>query len=152
LEFETAQQNVKSDDERLRKLAGHPPESREYSSVYRMRNFQQRVVDKYQAQQAGKELELPVELHSLRIGDIAMCSNPFEYYLDFGQRIKARSRAIQTFNVQLVGPGTYLPTERAMKGGSYGAYIASTPIGPNGGQIIVEEHLKNIDRMFEEKK
>jgi hypothetical protein len=78
-----------------------------------------------------------------------MCTNRFEYYLDFGMRIKARSKALQTFVVQLAGEGTYLPTTRSMKGGSYGAYIASTPIGPEGGQLIVEECVKNINEMFE---
>jgi hypothetical protein len=79
-----------------------------------------------------------------------MCTNRFEYYLDFGMRIKARSKALQTFVVQLAGEGTYLPTERSMKGGSYGAYIASTPIGPEGGQVIVEECVKSINEMFDE--
>jgi hypothetical protein len=37
-----------------------------------------------------------------------------------------------------------------MKGGSYGAYIASTPIGPEGGQVIVEECVKSINEMFDE--
>ncbi|MFZ2657326.1 MAG: hypothetical protein WAX69_20490 [Victivallales bacterium] len=63
-------------------------------------------------------------------------------------RIKARSKAVQTFIIQLAGNGSYLPTERAMRGGGYGAYVASTPIGPDGGQMIVEECLKNIDELF----
>lgn len=72
---------------------------------------------------------------------------PF-YFVDFGMRIKARSKAVQTFIIQLAGNGSYLPTERAMRGGGYGAYVASTPIGPDGGQMIVEECLKNIDELF----
>ena len=82
------------------------------------------------------------------MGDVAMCTNRFEYYLDFGVRIKARSKAIQTFIVQLTGGGTYLPAERSIKGGSYGAYIASTPVGPEGGQQIVEQQIQSINSMF----
>jgi hypothetical protein len=102
----------------------------------------------YKAQQEGR-CTRPAELHALRIGDTAMCSNRFEYYLDFGERIKARSRALQTFVVQLAGSGWYVPPERSVKGGSYGANIASTPIGSEGGQMFVEESLKIINSMFE---
>ena len=93
---------------------------------------------------------MPVELHMLRIGDIAMCTNRFEYFLDFGERIKSRSKALQTFVVQLAGAGSYLPTERGLKGGSYGAYVASTPIGPEGGQKTVDESVLTINKMFAE--
>jgi hypothetical protein len=36
-----------------------------------------------------------------------------------------------------------------MKGGSYGAYIASTPIGPEGGRVIAEQQIKTVNGMFE---
>jgi hypothetical protein len=35
-----------------------------------------------------------------------------------------------------------------MRGGDYGAYVASTPIGPDGGQMIVEQQVKDIDTLF----
>lgn len=43
----------------------------------------------------------PIEIHVVRIGDIAIATNPFELYLDYGIRINGRSPAIQTFVVQL---------------------------------------------------
>jgi len=92
---------------------------------------------------------LPVEVHILRLGDVAFASNPFELYLDFGMQIKARSKAIQTFLVQLTGAGTYLPTTRATTGKSYGAVPASTPIGPEGGRILVEKTLEIINDLFD---
>jgi hypothetical protein len=63
-------------------------------------------------------------------------------------RIKARSKAIQTFVVQLTGSGTYLPVERSVKGGSYGAIASSCVVGPEGGKELVEETLKCIDELF----
>ena len=36
---------------------------------------------------------------------------------EFGIQIKARSRALQTFIIQLAGPGSYVPTGRADRGG-----------------------------------
>lgn len=148
-DLENAKKEATSWREKLESLKDADPASREYSSAFRRVGFNQRVIDLYEEQQRGENLTLPVELHSLRIGDVAMCTSRFEYFLDFGLRIKSRSKALQTFIVQLVGEGTYLPTERAMKGGSYGAYIASTPIGPEGGQEIVEEEVKAINGMFD---
>jgi len=54
---------------------------------------------------------MPVEIHAIRLGDMAIATNRFELYLDFGIRIKARSKAVQTFVVQLAGPS--LKTEKA---------------------------------------
>ena len=148
-DLETAESEVAKWQAELDKLKDADPTSVEYSVAHKRLNFNQKVIDMYEAQQRGIKTT-PVELHCLRLGDIAMCTNRFEYYLDYGVRIKARSKAIQTFVVQLAGEGTYLPTERSMAGGSYGAYIASTPIGPKGGQAIVEAEVSSINKMFEE--
>ena len=84
---------------------------------------------------------MPVEITVLRLGGLAIVTNPFEYYLDFAHRIKARSPAAQTFVVQLAGAGSYVPTLRATAGKSYGAVPASNPVGPEGGQEVVEYTL-----------
>lgn len=56
--------------------------------------------------------------------NVAFTTNPFELFLDFGNKIKARSKAEQTFIVQLCwGCSGYLPTEKAEKAGHYSAYI-----------------------------
>ncbi len=147
-DYQIAKKEVDSWQAKLDELKDADPTSLKYSRALRRIGFNQCVADLYEDQQNGKNLTLPVELHVLRIGDIAMCTNRFEYYLDYGMRIKGRSQAIQTFVVQLAGSGTYLPTERGMQGGSYGAYIASTPIGPGGGQQIVEKQVETINGMF----
>ena len=60
----------------------------------------------------------PAELHILRLGDVAIATNPFELYVEYGARIEARSRASLTMLVQLSsGDSGYLPTERAVQGG-----------------------------------
>lgn len=91
------------------------------------------------------------ELHALRLGDAVVVTNPFELYLDFGLQIKARSRAAQTIVVQLAGgSGMYLPTERAVQGGHYGAHPVVAPVGPEGGRELVEATLGAVSELFPE--
>ena len=94
---------------------------------------------------------LDTECHILRLGTVAFATNPFELFLDYGNQIKARSWAEQTFLVQLAnGTEGYLPTEKAEKGGHYSAFIASGLVGHVGGDQLVRETLKNINRLFAE--
>ena len=104
--------------------------------------WNQKVIDRFDAQKAGTQAPYQMELHALRLGDCAIGTNAFELYTDFGVQMKARSPGMQTFVIQLAGPGTYLPTERAVKHGGYGAVIQSSQIGPAGGQVLVEETVK----------
>lgn len=105
------------------------------------------VIDRYDRQE--KDAYFPMELHSIRLGDVAIATNPFELFLDFGIRIKARSRAEQTFLVQLAcDTGGYLPTARAVAGGGYGAEIASNRVGPEGGQVLVDRTVEAINSMW----
>jgi hypothetical protein len=104
------------------------------------------VANRYEMER--REPRMPVELHVVRIGEVAVATNPFEYYLDFGTQIKARSAAVQTLVVQLAGGGTYVPTERAIAGKSYGAIPASTPVGPEGGRELVERTVQVIEALF----
>jgi hypothetical protein len=91
-----------------------------------------------------------VELHALRLGDIAFATNPFELFLDYGLRIKARSSAHQTFVVQLAcGRGAYLPTGKAIRGQSYGAMLSEAPVGPEGGDVLVERTVALINDMWQ---
>jgi hypothetical protein len=91
----------------------------------------------------------PMELHALRLGDVALATNPFELFLDYGQRIKARSKAHQTFVVQLAcGRGAYLPTRKAILGRSYGAMLSEAPVGPDGGDVLVERTVEQINGLW----
>ena len=91
-----------------------------------------------------------VEMHIIRLGDIAFATNPFELFLNYGNQIRARSLAKQTFLVQLsCGAYGYLPTERAEKGSHYSAFVSSGMTGHVGGEILVRKTLHEINSMFE---
>lgn len=88
------------------------------------------------------------ELHIIRLGDISIASNPFELFVDYGFAIKGRSKAPQTFVVQLsCDYADYLPTERALAGGGYSAM--ATMIGHDGGALLVDETIKEINKLWE---
>ena len=94
---------------------------------------------------------IDVEVHTVRLGDIVICTNPFELFLNYGNQIRARSRAAQTFLVQLCcGNFGYLPTKRAEEGGHYSAYVSSGSFGHAAGDVLVRESLQEIRRLFPE--
>jgi hypothetical protein len=90
-----------------------------------------------------------MELHVLRLGDIAIASNPFELFTEYGIGMKGRSRALQTFVIQLAaGWGGYLPTERAVAGGGYSAVPESGLVGPEGGRALVDRTVDRINALW----
>lgn len=109
-----------------------------------------RVMAPWEEQPAKSSFPVPV--HVVRIGDVAVATNPFELYLDFGTQIKARSKAVQTFTVELSnGYYGYLPTARSVAGGAYGAIPESNEVGPEGGRELAERTLQLIDSLWESK-
>ncbi len=107
------------------------------------------LIKRYREQQT-KEV-FPIEYHVVRFGNIAFATSPFELFLDYGNRIKARSYAQQTFIVQLCcGSAGYLPTEKAEKAGHYSAYISSGNVGHEGGDLLTRETITEINKLFEQ--
>ena len=109
-----------------------------------------RVLERYVLQKESPVV--PMELHVVRLGDVAFATNRFELFLDFGIRIKARSPAVQTFLIQLAANdkwcGTYLPSERAVANKGYGGSVYDNEVGPDGGQVIVEETIKVLNELW----
>lgn len=116
------------------------------------RTYQGMVVDRYHAQQKGERLVYPIEMHVLRLGDVAIATNPFELYLDYGVQIKARSAVRQTILIQLASAPScyagYVPTPRAVEAGGYSAEVLVNMIGPEGAQALVERTIEAIDGLW----
>ena len=105
------------------------------------------TVTRYDIQQTVNTDE--IEMHVLKLGDVAFATCPYELFLDYGNRIRSRSLAAQTFLVQLCcGNKGYLPTEKAEKGGHYSAYVSSGVSGHEGGDLLVRKTLTEINKMF----
>ena len=119
---------------------------------HRRMKWYQATVDRFERQKTEPNPVLEMELHVVRIGGAVICTNQFELFTDFGIRIKARSKAEQTFVVQLVGPGTYLPTARAEQGGHYSAIVHSSHVGSKGGQVLVDKTVELIDAAWASEK
>jgi hypothetical protein len=113
----------------------------------RRANWYQATVDRFQTQ--NQNSTWPVELHVLRLGDIALATNPFEFFHEYGDQIQGRSPALQTFVIQLTaGSSGYLPTQRAVEGGGYSAVVQSNKVGPAGGQKLVDRTIELITGLW----
>lgn len=114
------------------------------------RHFFGYVVKRYQAQQQADPV-YAVEMHVLRIGDVAVATNPFELYVDYGVQIQARSPAQQTVLIQLAAPldfAYYVPTPRAVAAGGYSAEVTHNLVGPEGAQVLVDRTVEAINALW----
>ena len=92
-----------------------------------------------------------IEVHIIRLGNIAFATNPYELFLDYGNQMRARSKAKQTFLIQLCcGSKGYLPTEKAEKGSHYSAYVSSGVTGHVGGDLLVRKTISEVNKLFAE--
>lgn len=111
-----------------------------------------RIVDRFEEQKEKPKADM--ELHVIRIGDIAFASNPFELYIDYQHRIQARSPFTQTFIVQLSGQPLgcndgYLATRRGEANKGYSATMFCNQVSSDGGDTLVEETLKELKELYD---
>jgi len=98
--------------------------------------------------------ENPVDslrVHAVRIGDVALVTQPCELYCQFGLDIKRRSPAPITAIVGLAdGFSGYCPTIYGILGGGYsGQPIHWTRLEPNAGYRIVESAGRMLNRTWQ---
>lgn len=106
------------------------------------------ILERYAA--LGPDPVRQVDCNFLRLGDLAVASNPFELYLEYGQRIKARSPATQTMIANLTNDTLgYLPTREALAHGHYSALPADIHIGAEGGDRLVERSIAELAALFD---
>lgn len=121
----------------------------EVTRAHAMMRRHERVLERYELEKT--QPTYPAEIHVIRLGDLALATNPFELYVDYGMQIQGRSPAEHTVLIQLSGPGTgnfYIPTERSIAHGGYGAVPASTIVGPEGGRELVEHTVAMLNQLW----
>ena len=109
------------------------------------------ILRKYEEQK--KDPQITMEMHVIKLGDIAFASNQFELYMDYQHRIQARSPFEQTFVIQLCAQpngkcGSYLATERGVWGMGYSATMYCNLVSPKGGQQLVDETVKELNKIY----
>ena len=104
------------------------------------------VVIRWEEQQ--KSLTHPVEIHTVKLGDALLATNPFELFVEYADRIRSRSNCQNTVVVQLTGGYQgYLPSAVAVEHGGYSALVCNGLYASDGGDKLVAETLDMIGKM-----
>ena len=153
--FKITEENARELKENLEKLENLPPIKgtpemlkRRERQIEVARNRLRYALETYEKNQ--KQPMHKSRIQAVRIGDVAFVSMPYELAVDFGKRIQGRSPFVQTFIVQVADGKdgrNYVPTERAVKNGGYGAEATTCQIGPEGGAELVECILKELEQL-----
>jgi len=131
------------------RIASNDPDA---INIHRKMVWYGTIQKRYEEQQTNPKPMHETEIHVIRLGDVAICTNQFELFTDYGIRIQARSKALQTIVVQQAGQGFYLATAKALAGGGYSAISQSNLVSPEGGQILVDRNVELINSMWPEAK
>lgn len=92
----------------------------------------------------------PFFLTGIRIGDdFAIATNPVELFCEFGRSIKSQSPFKRTMVAeQTNGAHGYVPTAKALEGGSYETWFGEhSYLTTRAGEIIVKESLDILHRL-----
>lgn len=141
----TAEQVAYYEDQIVSLTANGEPDPRSWDggTLLRVRRHLERHVA------MGPAPVLAADCNFLRLGDLAVATNPFELYLEYGQRIKARSPATQTIAAELTNDTLgYLPTREALAHGHYSAMPANIRVGPDGGDQLVARSVEHLRALF----
>ena len=77
--------------------------------------WEQRVVDRYLQQEAGEVEPYKIEVHVLRLGDVAIATNPFELFTDYGIQMKSAQQGSADVR-HSVGRIGHVPAHRSGRG------------------------------------
>ncbi len=90
-----------------------------------------------------------VLIQTVRIGDLAICTLPFEVFVEIGLELKDESPAADTFVVSLANGGYgYLPTPEQHQFGGYETWLSTNKVQKDASVILVDNLLEMLDEMF----
>ena len=90
-----------------------------------------------------------VLIQTVRVGDLAICSLPFEVLVEIGLELKAKSPAVDTFVVSLANGGYgYLPTPGQHEFGGYETWLGTNKVQKDASEILTAQLFEMLDEMF----
>lgn len=99
---------------------------------------------------AAEPATTKVVIQAIRIGDLAICTLPFEVLVEIGLELKKKSPAGDTFVVELANGGYgYLPTPRQHKLGGYETWLGTNKVQKDASEILVKNLLEMLNGLFE---
>ena len=128
--------------ERAKKLTAIPLKAGERKSLERI--YAERTVAL-----AKEPATAGVVIQAIRIGDLAICTLPFEVLVEIGLELKDKSPAKDTFVVELANGGYgYLPTPRQHELGGYETWLGTSKVQEDASEILVKNLLEMLDALF----
>ncbi|UCD00103.1 MAG: hypothetical protein JSW66_09520, partial [Phycisphaerales bacterium] len=92
--------------------------------------------------------EVAVILQAFRIGDLGICTIPFEVFVEIGLEIKAKSPFKQAFTIsQANGSYGYLPTPAQHKLGGYETWLGTSKVEFEASTKIVRALMSMSERL-----
>jgi hypothetical protein len=90
-----------------------------------------------------------VLIQTVRIGDMAICTLPFEVFAEIGLELKERSPAADTIVVSLANGGYgYLPTPGQHQFGGYETWLTTNKVQKDASVILVNNLLEMLGELF----
>ncbi len=128
--------------ERARKLTAAPLKAGQRKNLERI--YAERTLAL-----AGEPATTKVVIQAIRIGELAICTLPFEVLVEIGLELKEKSPAGDTFVVELANGGYgYLPTPRQHELGGYETWLGTSKVQEDASEILVENLLEMLGTLF----
>ncbi len=90
-----------------------------------------------------------VIIQAVRIGDLAICTLPFEVFTETGLELKDKSPAADTFVMSLANGGYgYLPTPEQHQFGGYETWLTTNKVQKDASVILVDNLLEMLGEIF----
>ena len=100
--------------------------------------YAKKVLDFAEQCDASPQVEILVQ--TVRIGDLAICSSPFETFAETGLRLKRQSPFSSTFTIeQANGAEGYLPTPAQHRLGGYETWLTTSRVEFSASEKIVRQ-------------
>jgi neutral ceramidase len=107
------------------------------------KHYAKRVLDL-----ADEPEAIDVKIQALRIGDLAICTLPFEVFVEIGLKLKAESPFPDTFVIELANGGYgYLPTKEQHQFGGYETWMGTNKVQLDANEILTKHLLEMLGEL-----